>query len=89
MTHDNQHDDGWTNQITASKMKYYRYCSQNIRSLLDKTNDDINWQNKKRWTILMIICRNCNNASDVTAIKLLLDQPNIDVNKQCSKGRLQ
>ena len=57
-----------------------------IKGILGNESSDINRQNTKGWTALMIACRNSNTNSNMETIKLLLEHSDIDINKQNNEG---
>ena len=58
-----------------------------IKGILGNESSDIDRQNTKECTALMIACRNSNTVSNIETVKLLLEHPDIDVNKQNKFGK--
>ena len=52
---------------------------------LSQAGADVNAKNSKRWTALMLACRNCNGDSSMECVRELL-KAGADVNLQSNKG---
>ena len=57
-----------------------------IKEIIKNEPEEINKQNTRGWTALMIACRNSYMESSIETIKLLLENPLTDANKQDKNG---
>ena len=57
-----------------------------IKSITKDKSDEINKQNTKGCTTLILACRNSNTESNIETVKLLLEDPNIDINIHNNDG---
>jgi ankyrin repeat protein len=68
--------------------RYSNNCStiETVRMILNHSNININLQNKKGWTALMIASRYSNNGSTIETVRMLLNHSNINVNLRNNDG---
>lgn len=65
--------------------KYNDETTDIIGKIINDNPDEINKQCDSGWTALMIACRNSNTCSNIEIVKVLLGEPNVDINKKMIK----